>query len=62
VETDESKHTSGGDGRRKAFRAERSGKTGNKLDRIQKRLRASENILFLFVTMDVIFEEYNQSY
>jgi hypothetical protein len=45
-----------------ARRSERSGKAGNKLDRIQKRLRAAENILFLFFTMDVIFKDYHEPY
>jgi hypothetical protein len=45
-----------------AWCSERSGKARNKLDRIQKCLRAAENVLFLFFTLDVIFKDYHEPY
>jgi len=45
-----------------ATRSERSGKAGNKLVCIQKRLRASDCIRLLFFTMDVVFQDYHEPY
>jgi hypothetical protein len=45
-----------------ARRSERSGKAGNKLICIQKRLRAPDCILLLFFTMDVVFQGYHEPY